>query len=238
MATRTMVILLMGIALASVGLPAAAQESVYDQAVAADTAEDYATARRLHKQSCDADFALSCREYVAFLYNGRGGPEDLVEARKIALKACRLGSTDACGMVAQFSYSGTGGPKDYATIRLLGEAMCGEESKAARLCLFYGVAMKEGLGGDPDRAKAEQALLIPCRGSRPLACLELARIYLGDMGEPIDRDRGIELIAHSCYRQLEQACAALGVDAATFRQQLDETCREGDQMSCRAIAKP
>ncbi len=215
-----------------------AQQSVHDRAVTADTAKDYVTARRLYEESCSAGFAQSCREMVVFALEGRGGPKDAVAARNYAEKACRGGSGDGCGLLAQFSHEGTGGPKGYVFVRELAKHFCGPGGTTTRLCYYYGLALRDGLGGDVDYEGAEQALLIPCRGSRPVGCFELGRMVFQQASSDEERNRGATLMAHACYRGYEPACTMIGLDVATARQTLTESCDAGDKVSCQIMAKP
>lgn len=71
-------------------------DSLYDQAKSSYDSKQYADARRLFAQSCDAGELRAC-DYLGYLYSeGKGGPEDAQMAGKIYLSACGKGFARSC----------------------------------------------------------------------------------------------------------------------------------------------
>lgn len=224
--------------LLALSAPAQAQQEVFDRALAADTAEDYALAHRLHSQSCEAQFAASCRELAVFQYQGRGTPKNDALARTTATQACRLGAADGCGLIAQFAFEGVGGPTDLGLIRRLGETACTQAANTTRLCLYYGLALMKEETEQKNYDAAKAAFLIACKGSYAAGCLELGLVHIGYYGGEPNMAEAEYFVGHACIRGEERACRMLESTPVDFLKVATEACNEGHPPACRTLQRP
>ncbi|QIQ87859.1 tetratricopeptide repeat protein [Erythrobacter sp.] len=235
---------LAALALAILAAPLCAQTSgeTYERALDAERNGDYAAARRLHQQACDAEDARACRELVVMHLKGRGGPQSDSAARSTATRACRLGSVDGCGILMQLAHNAKGGPADFALVRRLGKTVCksGEDSNpiSARACFHFGRALLTGKGGPTDLAGAEGALTLACRGSAPQGCTQLAALHLGRHGGPRNDARAARFFLHACIRGEKDVCDIYDSDPVSMRKRASEACEAGDKGACLVLERP
>lgn len=231
-------------ALALLAAPLCAQSSdeTYERALDAERERDYAAARRLHRQACDAQNARACRELIVMHLKGRGGPQSDGAARSMATRACRLGSVDGCGILMQMAYDAKGGPADFALVRRLGKAVCksGDDGDpiSARACFHFGRALLTGKGGPTDLAGAEGALTLACRGSAPQGCTQLAALHLGRHGGPRNDARAARFFAHACIRGEKDVCDIYDSDPVSMRKRAGEACEAADKGACFVLERP
>lgn len=174
--------------------------------------KDEVRAAQYYQRACAQHDAVACANYAYLMHYGLGISTNDARARELYEESCQAGVSYACANLAQMKLAGRGGPADESAVRTY-ETLC--EAGNPEACTSLGILYEYGVSRAIDLQQAKSLYAPACDANVADACLGLARITEGEVGNDIERLR--EVARH--YRRV---CLA-------FRDR--EACERLDKLS-------
>jgi TPR repeat protein len=196
------------------------------------------------KLACDAPLGASCNDWGVAHAEGWGMPASPAHAALLFRQACDNHEVAGCASYAEVLLKGAPGvARDpNRALTLLGRACSNGSFKA---CYGVGLALSEGLIGEPRPAEAASYLRYACGYKLPQACNQLAFLLdSGVIGTNLVEAR--QLSEFACSQGVAAACVRLsgyyerGVAIAPNSEKAAEllarACKLGESQACVQVA--
>jgi TPR repeat protein len=208
---------------------------------AAYQAEDYAAARPLFEQACDAGDAEACIGLGQIYGQGRGVPEDLPRSFSYFERGCTGGNGVACWVLGNEYRNGTHVGSDEARASTYYRAGC--QAGHVQACREGGLILFEGQSANRDPVAAGPLFERSCTDEHPDGCVSLSVFLLNGPEAMQDAARSRTLLDEACQGQHVGACGVLGIllrdglggpaDAARAATLFEAACTGGSHQSCQ-----
>ncbi len=187
--------------------PSARQNSpakIAQQAEALYKQKNYALARPLFDQACNAGVSAACNSLADIYRYGQGVAEDFPRALKLYIKGCDTPGADACVTLGEAYENGWDVKEDDArAVQMYSDACrAGNMHGCYRLGWLYDV----GIRVTRDYSRAYSLYMTACDGGYAEACRNLGFLYREGNGVPKDAEKGREYMNKSCALGMTVSC--------------------------------